>query len=344
MGKWTMQSAAHFLDAGLKLEPLPKTAREAPAGTCCAMTGLLLKTGYLVSDVTTTATNEFLDTFHGQTGGWLCEAAARAFKVQNLGNVAIMEDGTCERPMISRESAAEQKRACWSDFLRVLAHLAPSTQIVNYDQINFDNLLCAAVVEEAWNTVGAWGWQARPAALPCPLTTLWRDERGLSLYAAGLMQPLGASTRDVVYHHKRAPRGAYSRGNSKDGGLRMETNKGRYMERQIPMPTLAVQTLECFCVGDPAEIARLLENISHLGKRRGNGFGAVERWEIQPARHFASDCVCDTGGIWKKALPMAAASALGIAPEGALSLVGWTPAQWNPATFLAGWRAGTPCA
>ena len=41
--------------------------------------------------------------------------------------------------------------------------------------------------------------------------------------------------------------------------------------------------LEWYAVGDAAEVRRLLALVVALGKKRGHGFGAVERWEVEPA-------------------------------------------------------------
>lgn len=82
----------------------------------CAITGEIITHGYSIKDVTTKATNEFMDTFHGTADGYVSEAVGRLMKVQRIGNVAIVND-VIHRPMISRESALSQGRQCWSDLL-----------------------------------------------------------------------------------------------------------------------------------------------------------------------------------------------------------------------------------
>jgi hypothetical protein len=114
------------------------------------------------------------------------------------------------------------------------------------------------------------------------------------------------------------------------------------MERRIPRPALVAERLVARAVGDPDEILRLLTPVTHLGKQRAAGAGAVARWEVAPAREpFA--LVRD--GALARALPAAAVALLGgRRPAGAPAPVGWTPPQWAPWLFAPGWGPGTPVA
>ncbi len=121
----TFLTPADLLARGLNL-PLPAVQPVAtPPSTCCAITGQPITSGYLVADMVTEATAEFLDCFRGGIGGWVSESAARCFKSADprRGNpcarsVLAFEDGTLYNPLINRESAAAQERPCWSDLVR----------------------------------------------------------------------------------------------------------------------------------------------------------------------------------------------------------------------------------
>ena len=116
---------AEFLARGLKLEPLLQKPEPIPGGAVCAITGAPISEGYRVADMVTDATNEFLDCFRGGIHGWVSDAAARCFKNSSprAGNptaraVMVFEDGEYFNPLISRESAQEQGRPCWSGLVR----------------------------------------------------------------------------------------------------------------------------------------------------------------------------------------------------------------------------------
>lgn len=103
---------------------LPDPPKPAPAGVRCAITGIPIAEGYPVMEVATAATNEFLNTFRGETHGWVSEAAARCFRAHPKNgctvscNWLIVEGVTAVSPMVSRKSAMEQGRPCWSDIVR----------------------------------------------------------------------------------------------------------------------------------------------------------------------------------------------------------------------------------
>lgn len=106
-----------------KLPPFPVPARDLPDGATCALTGESITLGYSLGDVTTDATNEFLDTFRGLGGGFVSESVARCFKAHPKNGCQILaflafEDGTLFQPLIARESAGSTGRPCWSDLVR----------------------------------------------------------------------------------------------------------------------------------------------------------------------------------------------------------------------------------
>lgn len=57
--------------------------------------------------------------------------------------------------------------------------------------------------------------------------------------------------------------------------------QGRYKAYHMPMFTRAALQAEWYCVGDKAEIERLLSLVTHIGKKRSQGFGRVWRWDVE---------------------------------------------------------------
>lgn len=219
--------------------------------------------------------------------------------------------------------------------LTVHIHLQPGSRIAGYDPVNLDNLLARAVVDDA---TGGWGLPNEPGAylLPVPLLCVWRSDNGHPLWAATQFVPDGLSARDVAYWHKRAQSGNWT--GTKSGKFSIRSTSGRYMERRVPLPTVVAFEWVASCVGNATEIGRLLARITHVGKRRSNGFGEVRRWEIRQAETFR--LIAD--GALTRPLPAAAIELLpeGVLPVGEPAPVGWTPPQWKPALFAPGWWAG----
>lgn len=109
-----------LLAHALQLEPIDAPLRSLPDGTYCVMTGEAITEGYNVMDITTSATNEFIDTFRGCPTGHVSESVGRCFKLWNLGSVLAFESGVHYRPLMSPVSALEQGRPCWRDIPRIV--------------------------------------------------------------------------------------------------------------------------------------------------------------------------------------------------------------------------------
>ena len=218
--------------------------------------------------------------------------------------------------------------------VEIRLHLKPGGRLALYDPPNVDNLLAWAVVQEA--TAGD-GLPSEPGAylLPAPLHALWRDPDGFPLFSVTPLSPAGYSAQDVAILHKRAQSGEWTA--AKGGKLRLKTSAGRWMERRIPQPVVVADEWVCRAQGDPEEIARLLQSVAWVGKRRHAGFGEVERWTVTPAGEFA---LVEEGRL-TRSVPVGAVGLLpgmpGTPPSPA---VAWTCPQWKPSLWRPGWRMG----
>ena len=213
--------------------------------------------------------------------------------------------------------------------------------LAGYDPLFLDNLLAACVVRAATGGKGVPNTEDA-YALPTPLQTLWRDAQGMPLWAASQFWPDGACYDQVAYWHKRAQSGVWT-GNNR-GSFTITSTKGRYMERRVPMPTRLAERWRAWCIGNAEEISRLLEPLTHIGKRRSIGYGEVRHWTVRAAPAFSlvrDDCL--TRSVPAMAINWEAPYwPSGQMPEGAPAPVGWTPPQWKPGLFAPGWWAGTP--
>lgn len=219
--------------------------------------------------------------------------------------------------------------------LRVVCHLRPGGAVAGFELPTIDGLLAGAVVREAL--------AGRDLAdtedgydIPLPIRCLWRDARGLPLWAATPLRPVGLAAEDVVYCHKRQQPGTVTA--HPRGRFVITPTMARYTERRVPVPTTVCETLEATCIGNADEVAQLLERISSLGKRRNIGFNEVEGWSIQRLEDWS--LVVD--GRLSRSLPASAAKVLDTQGATACIPIGWTPPAWKPSLLLSGWPAGTP--
>lgn len=60
----------------------------------------------------------------------------------------------------------------------------------------------------------------------------------------------------------------------------VNTAAGPYKAHRIPLTVFLVPRLEWWLVGDLGEVRRLLQGITHVGKKRGQGYGRIARWEV----------------------------------------------------------------
>lgn len=247
--------------------------------------------------------------------------------------------------------ARAQQKAKPVEPLMVRLTLRHGSPLVSYDPVNLDNLLAFAVVQEATQGLGVGnppegfvGWRIR-----LPLGRAWESEEGLPLWASTVFWPVPSdgtsAVGDVLYWHKRMPKGIWSAGNK--GKLSLNGSTGRWMERRTPVPITVCDTWEARCVGDAAEVERLLGTcVSFVGKKRAVGLGEVARWEVQPlpwpvAGDDGLSGILVQAGVLQRPIPVEVAGYLGLSLEESPTRIGWTPPQWNPKLFSPGWHAGT---
>lgn len=230
--------------------------------------------------------------------------------------------------------------------LRITAEMRTGAHIARYDPVMFDGLLAAAVVRDATHGQGL-PKTGDPYDIPLPLKCLWRSPEGLPLWAASCLWPREPHFADVIYLHKRAQTGEFTAG--RNGRYSIQVSTGRWMERRVPTPTTLAAQGDAYAIGNADELQRLLNMISHIGKRRGAGLGEVRAWHIEECDGIMADfgvhCVVIRDGVLSRPVPAGAVGALGLhdlIDEPPSLLCGWTPPYWFGATMSPGWRAGTP--
>lgn len=226
--------------------------------------------------------------------------------------------------------------------LQITAVYKPGASRVNYQPQALDNLLANQVMRQA-------GFDSLPDHqdcydIPLPLKCLWRNANGWPLWAASYFWPDSETYQWSLVQHKRAITGQWSEGRGKDKTLSLNKHAGKHKEKRIPVPveTSATGRYTATAIGNFETVCELLENVTQLSGRRGIGMGEIDYFEISVVE-YVNPLI--TGDKLARAIPLAAAELLPPHTRittGYVPSVGWTPPQWKPTLFSAGWFAGIP--
>jgi hypothetical protein len=211
-------------------------------------------------------------------------------------------------------------------------------QVATYDHPFLDGILAWCVVNQITKGRSVSDAPDDGYLIPLPLECLWRDERGFPLWAATQLHPEGVNEADVWYRHKRPPSGRFT--HAKTGKFNISPTDGRFMERRVPVPTVAAEQWVATCVGNAIEIGRLLETLRAVGKESHRGLGAVDHWLIEPYDRFY---LVDNIRLTRR-IPVGGRALLGgYEPQDAPVLAGWTPPHWKRVLWGECWDVGTAC-
>lgn len=88
---------------------------------------------------------------------------------------------------------------------------------------------------------------------------------------------------------------------------RVQIGRGLYRAYHMPVYYRSALWIDWFCCGEREQIAALLAPVTHIGKKRAQGWGRVMRWEIEAV---AEDWSVWKGGALMRTLPVFAADGL----------------------------------
>lgn len=96
---------------------------------------------------------------------------------------------------------------------------------------------------------------------------------------------------------------------------------GQYINMRVPTRRIVAERWTATCVGNSAEIRRLLSHVSHFGKFAAHGLGRVLDWHVEPAESFSFH---DADGQPLRPIP---------SENGEGAVQGWTPPYWRRETW-----------
>jgi hypothetical protein len=157
--------------------------------------------------------------------------------------------------------------------LRVVASV-PGPISLPFGGVAFDALLAAQIAREQGlpPCVTLADWQ--PIEIPIALSECGR------FHLCSVAHPEVAE-REVRHINKRAPIEEYGRFGVR-GTINITAGQDKAYRLPLEVVHLRDGQLEWWCLGDEQEIRRLCNGITALGRKRSNGFGAVEEWSVEP--------------------------------------------------------------
>jgi CRISPR type IV-associated protein Csf3 len=143
------------------------------------------------------------------------------------------------------------------------------SQVAYVDIIMFDSLLAAAAAMEQSLEQLTNEEDIQDFDLP-----LGRDESGVWLASAGFMSGIPGK---AIYHKK------WDEQNDDivvTGKSKIVVTNGVYKSYSMPLRYIDTNRIYFWAIGDKDEICQKLAKITAIGKKRAQGYGAVEKWAV----------------------------------------------------------------
>lgn len=204
--------------------------------------------------------------------------------------------------------------------------------VASNDPVTLDGVLAWAMVTEAlagrtFPRVDAPIWQPLPLAME-------RQVDGLPLWRSTDFAPVNL-TKGSTHIHRRTSDNPYGmpalRGTLGEKRPRRYPNEqsGPYMNFRVPEKRHIAEAWEATCVGNRAEVERLLGYAQYFGKAPKRGCGFVAEWTVEPLG--AEFSFYDERGEPLRPIPVEGNIGVGV-------MQGWTPPYWLKET----WRVCLP--
>ena len=158
--------------------------------------------------------------------------------------------------------------------------------------------------------------------IPLPLMLLWVSQDGLPLWAASDLLPQGEILRDRSYWHKRYPAAEAEWARKRSANVRA----GRWKEYRMPLYHIRVPEVRGIAIGVPGEIERMLEVVTHVGKKPAHGYGRIVRWIVEPLNEDRETVL--RAILTERNVPVAYYEEVGLEARGRVRIGGWTPPYW----------------
>jgi len=195
--------------------------------------------------------------------------------------------------------------------LTIIAELATPLIHAERNMTHLDGILSSAAITDhpapsKWDKV---------AIVPLPIDLLWVSPRGLPLWACTPLMVSDDAVTSHEYWHKRYPTDRADFG----AKLSANTSSGRWREYRMPVAAQSASRLVALAIGHAAEVQRLLDGITHIGKKGSMGYGRVLRWSVVETAGVTPDDI-----LSRRPVPVASRLRQG----DPVPARGWTPPYW----------------
>lgn len=212
----------------------------------------------------------------------------------------------------------------------LLITVCTATPVILKDPLPFDSLLARGMVYDVMkdrvmaNKPDPY-WLPLPLELDCKVGTLpiWKATDFFPVESHVFSTNVHRRAQDNPY---AIPAAQATIGQKK---LRRQppTGRGQFMVSRNPQRRIVAQQWEVTCVGNLAEIKRLLGYINWLGSRSNMGGGRVVDWHVESLQRefsfFDKDRYC------LRAMPLSLAAKPDYLSQGGIAMQGWTPPYWR---------------
>lgn len=96
---------------------------------------------------------------------------------------------------------------------------------------------------------------------------------------------------------------------------------------RMPYPILVTPAVRFYAFGNKREVENLLKRVTHIGKKRAYGYGAVREWVVKTIKDDRSEFV---DNILVRPLPVSECPYPVVGPR---DFVGFRPPYWHPENF-----------
>lgn len=224
-----------------------------------------------------------------------------------------------------RQRAIENWAPRTQEPLRLRAWLASPISWDGWDPLTIEGALQSVVVLRETGLPADDVYSSCPLDLPLSETDIQIPiadslEYGEVPIARASCGRVSSDARSTMRWRRSRPRAEYY------GLDKVKTTTAEMKAHNLPCPTVTATYVDFYVVGDEVQLSDLLQDVSHLGSKRGGGLGKILSWQV--TRSETDWSLFQSDGTLMRVLPSAFVSNVG----GDLREASLRAPYWHPGT------------